>query len=162
MPSKVQYNIFINCKKCDALFFKKEKCGLTCYKCRKEAKEKSRKNYTKCQYCHLPKKEDKSSMCSACHKARYRTDKIKIWSKNKIKKTESQHQMYKDVMYRIKYKQSSFLFTLSDINDIIEIWLLFCKKRSNEYDHMPSGLQISMMWKDLLEIEDKMYAKNKN
>lgn len=151
MPKITTYNIYIPCKKCDKQFFKKKGDGLRCHECRASSKDSCRKMHVSCRNCGRVKPESQSALCGSCQHKRYHRY-VNRSAKVKVDASE-----LSDLVYRIKLKQSGYIFSLFDVNDIIDVWYRHTIKRHDIYDHESSGHQIKYMWQDLLEMEKQRF-----
>lgn len=159
MPKIVEYGIICQCKRCNKDFLKVKKLGNYCYDCKQLNAREYRQAYERkvidsCASCGRKKKPSPNKFCSSCHHARYRAgaERRKVITKDDIKGLST-------LVERINLKQSNFLFSLYDINDIINAWLMFTNRPHFYYDAFPSGRQIVHMWQDIIELE-KIYSKN--
>lgn len=99
--------------------------------------------------CGIEKEANPSVYCKPCHKIRYKGRYVKR-DKSKIN-----YSGLNDIVERIRYKQSSYIFSLFDVNDIINIWYEVYPGRQDIYEMLSSGEQIQKMWFDLVKIEEK-------
>lgn len=152
MPKKVTYYIEITCTNCPTTFIKKPKTGNLCEKCRTDAKKASRRKikYDECRMCHTKKKANQSPLCNKCHSIKYRKNETRI-----APTTQKKYLLgLGDLVYRLTIKQSNFIYSLYDINDIIEYYSIF-KPGKILLDIYSPGRQIEIMWQELLKIHRK-------
>lgn len=159
MPLIPKYNILINCKKCNAVFLKKKKTGNICQTCQRLARNECRsKNlYSHCRICGVQKELNQAIYCPECHNMKYRGKYVK---KDKINQTLEDIRQLNEVVSRIKDTQRSFIYSLYDVNDIIEVWYKMYKGRTDCYELYSSGEQIQKMWFDLVKIKEEADGKD--
>lgn len=158
MPKIVKYNVEIECKKCSQLFTKQPKTGNLCHVCRNETRNDCRARYTykTCSICKLPKPENRMMYCNKCHhikyKAKYKPKKVK--AAEKLNTTD-----INELVYRLQVKQFGFIYSLYDINDIIECYYRH-RQGVDLIDIYPAGQQIQKMWQHLLNLSN--YGKTES
>jgi hypothetical protein len=155
MPAIPQYNIHINCKKCGTVFLKQFKTGNICQTCQRIKRNECRhKNlYSKCRMCGVDKEANQAVYCTDCHREKYSGKYVKR-DKSKPMANEFRSEL-EEVVQRIRYKQSSYIFSLYDVNDIINVWYKVFPGRTDVYEMYSSGEQIKKMWFDLVKLQEK-------